>query len=55
MPRIAPEGKQKDVMAIPTNGHYIVLGTAGSGKTAMALLRTEHLSNIPNGGKVLVQ
>lgn len=51
---ITPEGKQKDVMAIPTNGHYIVLGTAGSGKTTMALLRAEYLSNIPNGGKVLV-
>lgn len=54
MLRITPEGKQKSVMAIPTNGHYIVLGTAGSGKTTMALLRAEYLSNIPNGGKVLV-
>lgn len=51
---ITPEGKQKSVMAIPTNGHYIVLGTAGSGKTTMALLRAEYLSNIPNDGKVLV-
>ena len=54
MEKITPIGKQKDVMAIPTNGHYIVLGTAGSGKTTMALLRAEYLSNIPNGGKVLV-
>lgn len=54
MMRITPEGKQKDVMAIPIRGHYIVLGTAGSGKTTMALLRAEYLSNIPNGGKVLL-
>lgn len=54
MEKITPIGKQKDVMAIPTNGHYIVLGTAGSGKTTMALLRAEYLSNIPDGGKVLI-
>lgn len=54
MQRITPEGKQKDVMAIPITGHYIVLGTAGSGKTTMALLRAEYLANIPNGGKVLI-
>ena len=52
--KITPEGKQKDVMAIPPDGHYIVLGTAGSGKTTMALLRAEFLSNLPESGKVLL-
>lgn len=51
---IKPEGKQKDVMALPTKGHIVVLGTAGSGKTTIALLRAHHLAHIPNGGKVLL-
>lgn len=51
---ITPKGKQEEVMALPANGHIVVLGTAGSGKTTIALLRAQHLSNIPNGGRVLL-
>ena len=51
---IKPRGKQEEVMALPANGHIVVLGTAGSGKTTVALLRAHHLANIPNGGKVLL-
>ena len=51
---ITPQGKQKEVMALPAKGHIVVLGTAGSGKTTIALLRAHHLANIPNGGKVLL-
>lgn len=51
---ITPEGKQKEVMALPAKGHIVVLGAAGSGKTTMALLRAHHLANIPNGGRVLL-
>lgn len=51
---ITPRGKQEEVMALPANGHIVVLGTAGSGKTTIALLRAHHLANIPNGGKVLL-
>lgn len=51
---IKPRGKQKEVMALPAKGHIVVLGTAGSGKTTVALLRAHHLANIPNGGKVLL-
>ena len=51
---IAPKGKQEEVMALPAKGHIVVLGTAGSGKTTIALLRAHHLANIPNGGKVLL-
>lgn len=47
-------GKQKEVMALPAKGHIVVLGTAGSGKTTIALLRGHHLANIPNGGNVLL-
>lgn len=41
-------------MALPAKGHIIVLGTAGSGKTTIALHRANHLANIPNGGRVLL-
>lgn len=51
---IVPEGKQLDVLALPVTGHYVILGTAGSGKTTMALLRAIHLSNLPEKPKVLV-
>lgn len=51
---ITPIGKQKEVMALPAEGHTVVLGTAGSGKTTIALLRAKHLANIPNGGRVLL-
>ena len=51
---IIPQGKQAEVMALPAKGHIVVLGTAGSGKTTIALLRAYHLSSIPNSGKVLL-
>lgn len=51
---IVPYGKQEEVMALPAKGHIVVLGTAGSGKTTIALLRAFHLANIPNGGRVLL-
>ena len=53
MLRITPQGKRKEVMALPAKGHIVVLRTAGSGKTTIALLRAHHLANIPNGGRVL--
>lgn len=51
---IPPKGKQEEVMAHPAKGHIVVLGTAGSGKTTIAMLRAHHLANIPDGGKVLL-
>jgi superfamily I DNA/RNA helicase len=54
MLRITPQGKQEEVMALAAKGHIVVLGTAGSGKTTIALLRAHHLANIPNGGRVLL-
>ncbi len=48
-------GKQKDVVDLPDKGHFVVLGTAGSGKTTMALLRAKHLGNkFPNERVLLV-
>ena len=34
---ITLQGKQAEVMALPVTGHTAVLGTAGSGKTTIAL------------------
>lgn len=38
-----PEGKQKEVLDLPEQGHYVVLGTAGSGKTTLAIHRAAYL------------
>lgn len=54
MIRITPKGKQKDVLALPTEGHFIVLGTAGSGKTNIAILRSIHLAYLSPRDKVLL-
>lgn len=35
------KGAQKDVLALENKGHTVVLGTAVSGKTTMALLLAE--------------
>lgn len=51
---IKPQGKQVEVMALPAKGHIVVLGTAGSGKTTIALLRAHHLARISDGGRVLL-
>ncbi|MFT8352374.1 3'-5' exonuclease [Clostridium saccharoperbutylacetonicum] len=41
-----PIGKQKEVLDLPEKGHYIVLGTAGSGKTTLAIYRAAYLANL---------
>lgn len=40
----APEGRQKEVLCLPEIGHYVVLGTAGSGKTTLAIHRAAYLA-----------
>lgn len=51
---VIPKGTQAEVLALEPKGHIVVLGTAGSGKTTMALLRAEVLSNLIDNPKVLV-
>lgn len=41
-----PVGKQLEVLGLPDKGQYIVLGTAGSGKTTLAILRSEYLARL---------
>lgn len=52
----APIGKQGEVVYLPTSGHYVVLGTAGSGKTTMAVARAKVLADrqMPGGGLTLL-
>lgn len=38
-------GRQKEVLCLPPQGHLAVLGTAGSGKTTLAILRSAYLAN----------
>jgi superfamily I DNA/RNA helicase len=40
-----PIGRQKEVLYLPAQGHFAVLGTAGSGKTTLAILRSAFLAN----------
>lgn len=45
MPLPTPVGKQREVLCLPEKGHYVVLGTAGSGKTTLAIHRAAYLSH----------
>lgn len=51
-----PVGKQIEVVCLAAAGHHVVLGTAGSGKTTMAVYRARYLSNpsLPGNGRTLV-
>ncbi|MCY3821356.1 MAG: AAA family ATPase [Gammaproteobacteria bacterium] len=40
-----PVGRQREVLYLPAGGHTVVLGTAGSGKTTLAILRSLYLSD----------
>ena len=52
----APQGKQSEVVALKPAGHIVVLGTAGSGKTTMAIHRAAYLANelAEHGGRTLL-
>jgi superfamily I DNA/RNA helicase len=55
MPLPTPEGRQKEVLCLPEKGHYVVLGTAGSGKTTLAIHRASYLAKrIKTNQKVLL-
>ena len=41
----SPIGRQKEVLCLPAKGHFVVLGTAGSGKTTLAILRAAYLAD----------
>ena len=51
-----PRGLQSRVIFLPGVGHQVVLGTAGTGKTTMAMLRADHLAapTTQNSGPVLL-
>lgn len=55
MPLPTPIGRQREVLYLASTGHAVVLGTAGSGKTTLALLRAKYLSKFcENAGKTLL-
>ena len=51
-----PVGRQKEVLCLPPSGHTVVLGTAGSGKTTLAIHRAVYLANpaTDHGGRTLL-
>jgi superfamily I DNA/RNA helicase len=51
-----PIGRQKEVLYLQARGHFVVLGTAGSGKTILAILRSAYLADprTDHHGKVLL-
>ena len=51
-----PVGRQREVLYLPADGHTVVLGTAGSGKTTMAILRSLYLAapSTDHGGPTLL-
>ncbi|MGR4882452.1 3'-5' exonuclease [Streptomyces sp. LARHCF249] len=51
-----PVGRQSDVAYLPAAGHHVVLGTAGTGKTVMAMLRALYLSDpgVAGSGRTLL-
>ena len=51
-----PIGRQNEVLYLPPDGHTVVLGTAGSGKTTLAILRSLYLSDpqTDHGGPTLL-
>ncbi len=51
-----PVGRQREVLYLPAQGHTVVLGTAGSGKTTLAILRSLYLSDpaTTHGGRTLL-
>lgn len=56
MPLPPPKGRQSEVLYLQPTGHVVVLGTAGSGKTTLAIHRGCHLSNpkLPHTGNTLL-
>lgn len=51
-----PIGRQREVLALPPSGHIVVLGTAGSGKTTLAIHRAAFLADpdTDHGGRTLL-
>jgi superfamily I DNA/RNA helicase len=50
-----PIGRQREVLYYPDTGHTVVLGTAGSGKTTLAILRARWLAgHAPTKGPTLL-
>lgn len=49
-----PKGIQIEVLDLPCEGHNVILGTAGSGKTTLAIYRAVGLSHLNRKEKVLL-
>lgn len=54
--KIKPRGRQREVLYLPTEGHHVVLASAGSGKSTVAVLRSRYLADpgLDHAGRVLL-
>jgi len=50
MPLPTPKGRQAEVLALAAKGHIVVLGTAGGGKSTLAILRSAFLASKRHSG-----
>lgn len=50
----SPKGIQLEVLDLPPRGHNVILGTAGSGKTTLAIWRSMYLAKLNKNEKVLL-
>ena len=49
-----PKGRQIEVLDLKPQGHNVILGTAGSGKTTLAIYRSIYLAKLEPTEKVLL-
>lgn len=49
-----PKGKQIEVLDLKPEGHNVILGTAGSGKTTLAIYRSMYLAKLEPEERVLL-
>ena len=49
-----PKGKQIEVLDLKPEGHNVILGTAGSGKTTLAIYRAIYLAKLEPQEKVML-
>lgn len=49
-----PEGKQIEVLDLKPEGHNVILGTAGSGKTTLAIYRSIYLAKLDSQERVML-
>lgn len=48
------KGKQQEVLYLPQNGHGVICGVAGSGKSVCAVMRAKYIQELTKGRVLLL-